>query len=282
MKVGLVLEGGGMRGVYTVGVLDAMLEQQCYTDYVIGVSAGAANGVSYVSRQKGRALKTNLDFLGDKRYLSLSNYIRTKSLFGMDFIFNEIPDKLMPFDYEAFQASPCEFKVGVTNVLTGETEYFGKEAMNGECTVLRASASIPLFSPVVDFRGKKYLDGATSDSIPVKKALADGCDKLIVVLTRERGFVKPPESFKAIYTRAFKKTYPEMINVLNNRHIMYNETLRFIEALEKEGRAIVIAPRASLGISRFEKKKEKLMGCYDLGKEDFNAKKAQIDEWLNN
>ena len=264
MKIGLVLEGGGMRGLYTVGVLDALMEQEIWVDEVVGVSAGACNGVSYVSRQLGRGVKVNLDYLGDKRYLSWSNFWHTRSLFGMDFIFQEIPDRLVPFDYCAFQKSPCDFWAGVTDVQTGDPVYFGKEDLVNNSQVLRASSAIPVFSPMVPYKGGLYLDGGTSAPIPIQKALADGCDRLLVVLTRERSYVKGPEKFRWIYRRVFR-SYPAMVQVLDKRHEIYNATLEQLHVLEKEGRALVLAPKASLRLSRFEKDRNKLLQAHAQG-----------------
>ena len=153
----------------------------------------------------------------------------------MDFIFNQIPHQLDLFDYDTFLASSCEFKVGVTDALTGQPVYFDKTHLNYDSTIIKASSSIPVFSPIVPYQEGEYLDGGTSDSIPVKQALKDGCDHVIVVLTRDRSFIKEPESFRFIYSRALKK-YPNMIKTLDNRHLMYNETLEFIKQLEQEGK----------------------------------------------
>lgn len=279
-KVGLVLEGGGMRGLYTTGVLDWFIDKRITTDYVIGVSAGACHGVSYVSQQRGRSYRVNTNYLGDKRYVSFSNYIKTKSLFGMDFIFDEIPHQLEPFDYDAFLASPSEYVTGVTDVATGQPVYFGKDALQYDSTVLRASSSIPVFSPIVEYEGGKYLDGGTSDPIPVRKALADGCDKVIIVLTRERGYVKTPEKFRFWYKRMFKH-YPEMIRLLDRRHEIYNETLQYVAELEREGKAIVIAPSSPITISRFEKNLDKLEDIYRMGLKDAEAAFPPLSEIIN-
>ncbi|WP_042347715.1 patatin-like phospholipase family protein [Bacillus massiliigorillae] len=279
-KVGLVLEGGGMRGLYTIGVLDWFLDQKITTDYVVGVSAGACHGVSYVSKQRGRSYRVNTNFLNDKRYVSFSNYIKTKSMFGMDFIFDEIPHKLELFDYDAFHASPCEYVTGVTDVSTGQPHYFGKEELDYDSTIIRASSSIPVFSPIVEYKGGKYLDGGTSDPIPVRKAIEDGCDKVIIVLTRERGYVKTPEKFRFVYKRMFKD-YPEMIHLLDRRHEIYNETLGYISKLEKEGKALVIAPSSPITISRFEKNLDKLEDIYQMGLDDAKTAVAPLSEIIN-
>ncbi|MBD3108445.1 patatin family protein [Bacillus sp. AGMB 02131] len=279
-KVGLVLEGGGMRGIYTVGVLDLLLDYQIHTDYVIGVSAGACHGISYVSNQRGRSFKINTGYLDDPRYLSFKNYLKTKSIFGMDFIFDEIPNKLDLFDYDQFKSSNCEFVAGVTDVQTGKPVYFGKEHFDRDTTILRASSSIPVFAPIVEYHGGKYLDGGTSDPIPVRKAMEDGCDQVIVVLTRDRSYVKKPESFRMVYKRVFKK-YPEMVRLLDERQKIYNETLRYIWKLEEENKAIVVAPTQPINISRFEKNIDVLKGLYDLGMRDASALLPVISKTMN-
>ncbi|MBP3448095.1 MAG: patatin family protein [Clostridia bacterium] len=275
MKIGLVLEGGGMRGIYTVGVLDCLMEEQFNADYVIGVSAGACNGISYVSKQKGRAFHTNTKYISDSRYLSIQNFIKTKSLFGMDFLFDTIPNELIPFDYETFYENPCEFVMGVTDVITGTPKYFDKSACEPKNTVLRASSSIPVFSPIVEYQGGKYLDGGTTDAIPVKKALEDGCDKVIVVLTRERSYQKAPEKFRHIYRRIYKN-YPKMIEALDNRHKNYNHTLAYLKELEQQGTALVIAPDVPLPVGRFEKDPEQLKKVWQIGYNDGKKQMKQI------
>lgn len=277
MKVGLVLEGGGMRGLYTSGVLDYFLDQKIFVDYVIGVSAGACNGVSYLSKQKGRNYRVNTNYVSDKRYLSLSNFIKTKSLFGMDFIFDEIPHQLDLFDYETFLSSPSEYKLGVTDVLTGRPVYFDKTHLDHDSTILKASSSIPVFSPIIEYQNGLYLDGGTTDSIPVKQALKDGCDHVIIVLTRDRNYIKKPESFRFIYSKVLK-AYPNLIQALDNRHLMYNETLKFIKELEQQGKATIIAPSSPLEISRFEKDVSKLKNIYELGYSDASKKFDQLKE----
>ncbi len=275
MKIGLVLEGGGMRGIYTVGVLDCLMEEHFWADYVIGVSAGACNGASYVSRQKGRAYRTNTQYISDSRYLSVRNLLKTKSLFGMDFLFDEIPNHLIPMDYDTFFSNPCEFVIGVTDVITGRPKYFTKENIEPKNMLLRASSSIPVFAPIVEYMGGKYLDGGTSDSIPVEQALKDGCDKVIVVLTRERGYQKTPEKFQRVYRQIYKD-YPKMIEALDTRHIQYNNTLALLAQLEQDGKALVIAPQNPLPIGRFEKNPERLKKVWQLGFDDVKQQMKDI------
>lgn len=266
MKIGLVLEGGGMRGLYTAGVLDTFMAEHWTPDYVVGVSAGACHAASFVSGQRGRAYRTNMDYLGDKRYLSFRNYVTTGSLFGMKFIFETVPDHLDPYDYDAMLASPMEYEIGVTDVDTGKPVFFSKESLYHDCTLLAASSSIPVFSPMVEYQGRRYLDGGTSAPIPVERALEKGCDHLVVVLTRDRSYVKSPESFGAVYHRVFRK-YPQMAHTLDTRHEVYARERELLFQLEREGRATVIAPEAPITLSRFEKDREKLDALYRQGQE---------------
>ncbi|MDO5603227.1 MAG: patatin family protein [Oscillospiraceae bacterium] len=281
MKTGLVLEGGGMRGLYTIGALDALMKEEVWVDYVIGVSAGACNGVSYVSRQKGRSLRVNTEYLGNRDYLSMRNYIKTGSMFGMKFLFDRIPNELIPFDYDAYEQNPCEFVTVVTDVAAGKPVYFDKShTRRGErCRVLEASSSIPGFSPKVRYEGRDYLDGGTTDPIPVQKALDDGCERVIVVLTREREFVKKPEQLRTVYKRIFKNE-PWMIGALDRRHQVYNREKQLCFQLEKEGKAMIIAPKKSLGLSRFEKDREKLMNAYALGMREIERRLPELKSFL--
>ena len=266
MKTGLVLEGGGLRGVFTAGVLDAFLDGNFHADYVIGVSAGAANGVSYVSGQRERGLRTNTDYLHDPRYMGLRSLLLHRSLFGMDFIFHEIPQHLDPFDYQAFQENLCEFWTGAIDIRTGETVYFGKEEIGDDLEALRATTSLPLLSQPVAYRGRLLLDGGTAVPSPVGRALADGCDRVVVVLTRERGYRKPAQSFRAVYRSAFRR-YPAMIRALDTRHRIYNDTLDFLAGLECGGTAAVIAPATPPQVRRIERDRDKLLALYQEGLE---------------
>ncbi len=276
-RLGLVLEGGGLRGVYTAGVLDVLMERQIWADYVIGVSAGACSGASYVSRQPGRGYRVYADYIGDPRYLSLSNYRKTGSFFGMDFIFGEIPDHLDPFDYKTYGLNPCQFVVGVTDVGTGRPVYFGKEDPSDACTLLRASSSMPVFSPPVAYRGGLYLDGGTSDPIPVEKALADGCDRLIVVLTRDRSYWKKSDGIPGVYHLALRK-YPAMARALDRRSGVYNRQRGQLWQMEREQKIplVIIAPKAPITLGRFEKNPEKLLELYHMGRRDCGEKEKDF------
>ena len=275
MKTGLVLEGGGMRGFYTLGVLDAFMDSGINFDYVVGVSAGAAHALTYLSGQHGRGLRVTLKYVADPRYLSFRNLIKEKSAFGMDFIFNVLPHGDDPFDYEAFNASKAEYYAGATNIETGQVRYFSKDEMGEFFLPVQASSSLPLISVPVEINGKKYMDGGIGDPIPIGRALLDGCDKIVVVLTRPRTYEKAPESFKGAYTRLYKK-YPAFVDTINRRHLVYKAEQKQTAELEKNGKAVVIAPaEGKMNIGRFEKNHDKLRALYDHG---YDCTMAQIDK----
>jgi predicted patatin/cPLA2 family phospholipase len=244
-NTGLVLEGGGMRGVYTCGVLEYFLEKELYFNYVIGVSAGACNAASYISRQKGRNQKVNIEFVRDPRYMSIKNLITKKSYFGLDFIFNEIPKKYAEFDFEVFKKSECEFVIVATDCATGKAVYFQKEDVDDRFYPLRASASLPLISEMVKFKGYELLDGGLADSIPIKKSISDGNNKNIIVLTRNKEYRKGPADNKRIIKLKYRK-YPKLVEAILNRYKHYNDTLDYIDQLESKGEAIVIRPSKSV------------------------------------
>ena len=255
-----------MRGIFTAGVLQSFLDEGYKPDELVGVSAGASNSLSYVSEQSGRAYHTNIDYHGDKRYASWHSFARTGSYFGMDFIFGEIPNHLDPFDLQAFHASPIRYYAGATNIFTGETVYFCKEdVLAPDYLAIRASCSLPLLSPVVKFKGGHYLDGGVSSPIPIDKALDDGCERLIVILTQPRGFAKKPASMPALYHFALRK-YPGIVKAMDRRHLVYNHTLQRLKKMENENRALVLAPPETLTLDRFGKDKGQLETSYKAGR----------------
>ncbi len=269
---GLVLEGGGLRGQYTAGVLDAFLDASLRFPYLIGVSAGSSIGCSFVSEQRGRNLQIVERFRNDKRYLSWGNYFRTGCLFGMDFIYGEIPHRLVPFDFRTFERSPTRFVTVCTDCATGEAVYYGKEADN--LTVLRASASLPYLSRPVAYEGRLLLDGAIADALPLKKAIADGYGRTVVVLTRPAGYRKTEEAGPS--PALFYRRWPLLAAALKTRVGRYNEQLAFVESEEEAGRAFVIRPSRDLGISRTEKDVAKLRELYELGLADGAAAAAAL------
>lgn len=264
---GLVLEGGGLRGQYTAGVLDAFLDAGIEFPYIIGVSAGVSIACSFVSRQKGRNVEIVERFRNDPRYLSFRNLITTGSLFGMRFIYHEIPYTHVPFDFETFEKSPTRFVTVCTDCETGEAVYYGKDA--DHLTVLAASASLPFLSRMVEYDGRKLLDGAIVDAIPLEKAKAEGFARNVVVLTRPDGYRKT-EEFGPPAALVYRK-YPKLVEALGKRVERYNREMELVEAEEKAGSALVIRPSRDLGVSRTEKDVKKLRDLYELGIEDGKA-----------
>ncbi|MCO5385095.1 patatin family protein [Desulfosporosinus sp.] len=278
-NVGLVLEGGGMRGLYTCGVLEYFMENDLYFNYVIGVSAGACNAVSYISRQQRRNEKVIIGFVKDWRYMSLRNLILSKSYFGMDFIFDEIPNKHVLFDFETFYKSPGVFLVGATDCRSGQPMYLNKNDLGEQFQALRASASLPMLSPIVSYKGYELLDGGISDSIPIKKSIKDGNTKNIIVLTRNKGYKKRPGKFNALLKLKYRN-YPQLIETMLNRYKNYNETLDYIDHLEKEGKAVVIRPSKELEVGRLEKDPQKLHRLLQQGYEDTKRSYERIREFV--
>lgn len=279
-KVGLVLEGGGMRGVYTAGVLEFFLEHEIAFPYVIGVSAGACNAASYLSKQKGRNKTVTIDYASDPRYISWRNYFKNRQFFGMDFIFDEIPNKHVPYHYDVFYNSPTEFVVGTTDCLTGEPIFFKKEDYQRELlTVLRASSSLPFIAPEVKYQEKTLLDGGISDPIPIKKAQQDGFSKNIVILTRNEGYMKKPSRFHFLVNRK----YPEfhgLQKALRNRYKVYNDTMAYLEKEEKAGNVFIIRPNDPLKVGRMERNPEKLKELYNKGYEDARSSLEKLNQWI--
>jgi len=261
----IVLEGGGLRGAFTSGVLEYFLEEELNFDRVIGVSAGACVGASYLSKQKGRNRKVNVEYPSDKRYMGFRHLFTTGSYFNMKFVFGELPTKLVPFDEKAFFKSPAEFDVITTSLDSGDSVIFGKKeiANIGVDKVLIASSSIPLLSKPVDIGGHLFFDGGVSNSIPVKYALSKHL-KAVVVLTRPRGYRKKEMKNSLPFKLAFRK-HPEFLTTLLNRNSEYNKTLDFCEQMEREGKLFIIAPLPEFSIGRTEQSLEKRMNLYNHG-----------------
>ncbi|MGN7296471.1 patatin-like phospholipase family protein [Ferdinandcohnia sp. SAFN-114] len=277
---GLVLEGGGMRGVYTAGILEYFMEQNIYFPYVVGVSAGACMAASYLSRQMGRNRTVNIDFVNHPNYLSFRNFVKHKQLFGMDFIFDEIPNKHVPFDYESFYQAKEEFVVGTTDCETGKPIYFHREDYgNDMLKVVRASSSLPFVAPIIEFNGKKLLDGGITDPIPLIKAQQDGNQKNVVILTRNRGYLKKKSNLTWVVRRSYKQ-YPNLVKAIEKRYQLYNETIAYLEKEEKAGRVFVFSPSEPLEVGRIERDPVKLTNLYELGLKDAHAQFEKFHEWV--
>ncbi len=278
MSIGLVLEGGAMRGLYTAGVLDVFLENNIKVDGIIGVSAGVLFGVNYLSKQKGRAIRYNKKFAKDKRYMGMRSFLTTGNIINKDFAYYEIPTKLDIFDEETFEKSDTDFWATVTNIETGEAEYIKLEKPIDQMEVLRATSAMPIVSEIIEIDGKKYLDGGVSDSIPVEKCKSMGYDKIIVVLTRTIEYRKKKAS--STLAKIKYKEYPKLIETMENRYKKYNETVEKIIDMENKKEIFVIRPSKDLKIKRIEKDVDKLQAMYDLGVSDCKKQLEDLKEYI--
>lgn len=280
MKTGLVLEGGAMRGLFSAGVMDVLMEHQIAFDGAIGVSAGAAFGCNYKSRQPGRVIRYNTEYARDPRYCSLRSLFKTGDLFGADFCYHELPNKLDPFDTEAFQQNPMEFYVVCTDVLTGEAVYQKCGIADDECFEwLRASASMPLVSRTVEIGGRRMLDGGIADSIPLRYFEQIGYNKILVILTQPEGYRKKKNKALPLIRLSFRQ-YPKMVEALEKRHKKYNDTLAYVKKREREGAVLVLRPQDSLSIGRVEHNPERIRQVYDCGRKVALQSLEQIEAFL--
>lgn len=280
MKKGLILEGGAMRGMFTAGVIDVMMENGIIFDGAVGVSAGAAFGVNYKSKQIGRVLRYNTRFCKDKRYFGVRCFLRTGDLYSADFAYGEVPLKHDPFDFEAYMKDPMEFWVVCTDIERGEAVYHRYEGRNDHgFDWIRASASMPLVSKNVEIDGRKLLDGGMSDSIPLKYFESIGYDRNIVILTQPEGYVKEKNSAMPLIKLRYKK-YPKLVELMANRHIEYNKATRCIAEKERRGEVLVIRPETALKISKTEKDPAVLKYVYDQGRKEAEKKLGEIKKFL--
>ncbi len=263
MKQTLVLEGGGMRGVFTAGVLDCLLDEKIYFPRVIGVSAGSSNGLSYASRQRGRARFCNIDALANRKYIGLKYLFTNRCIMDYDYLFAELPRRVYPYDFDAYLKSG-DFELVATNCRTGKPDYLEKpKTFAATLAACRASCSLPYVCPLTRIRGVPYLDGGISDAIPVRHALETGAGKILLVLTRNRGFRKPPMYLSI--AKILYKRYPRLIDALKRAHEAYNESLAYADKLEREGRIVALRPARPLQVGRLERDPEKLADLYDEG-----------------
>ncbi len=276
MKLGLTLEGGASRTYFTSGILDVLMEENIKADYIIGASAGIAYGTSYASGQKGRNLEMGIKFMNDKRYMGFRHMLRpsNKAYYNLKFVFDEIPNELAPFDYEAFARFEGEVIAVLTNIETGKVEYVPVPRNDKTWQIIIASCSLPIMFNPVEINGTLYMDGGITDSIPVLKAIESGCDKNIVIITRERDYVKTKEVGIDLASWTFRK-YPEFVKALYNRTDMYNRCHERLLKLEQEGKAFVFAPEDTKGWGRTDSEPDKLQLMYDAG---YNMAKQRMEE----
>ncbi len=281
MKKGLVLEGGAMRGLFSAGVMDVLMENNLIFDGAVGVSAGACFGCNYKSGQKGRVIRYNLRFCRDRRYCSVKSLITTGNIFGAEFCYHTIPDKLDVFDSETFEKNPMEFFVVATDIETGKAVYHRMSKANyHELEWIRASASMPFASKITEINGRKFLDGSIADSIPLKFMESMGYDKNIVILTQPRNFIKTQNKNLSLIRKTYRK-YPAFVKSFESRPEMYNNELNFIRKSEREGRAFVIAPPEKLPIGHIEHNPNKLLEVYRIGRKTALSIIDDIIDFLN-
>ena len=266
MKKGLVLEGGAMRGMFTAGVMDVLMENKTVFDGAVGVSAGAAFGCNYKSGQIGRVIRYNLKYCRDKRYCGVRTWLKTGNLYSTDFCYGEVPLKLDKFDMGAYEKNPMEFYVVCTDVETGKPVYHKYTGADDHgFDWIRASASLPLAARIVEIDGQKLLDGGMVDSIPLELFEKLGYDKNVVVLTQPKGYRKDKNKLLPLIEKKVRN-YPKLVEAIANRHVMYNSELDYIAKREADGNAFVIRPESALTIGRVEKNPEKLKSVYELGR----------------
>jgi predicted patatin/cPLA2 family phospholipase len=280
-KKGIVLEGGGHRGIYSAGVLDVLYENNVIADGIIGVSAGAVHGASYASGQPGRSIRYTATYCGDKRYMSMRSLFKTGNMFNEAFCYHEIPEKIDPYNFDALESSHTAFYVTCTDILTGKPVYHLCRTLRGsEMKWMQASASMPLVSKIVEVDGHRMLDGGMSDSIPEEAFEKMGYTKNIVILTQPAGYVKEKNTMLPLIKVALKK-YPALIRDMETRHIYYNRELGDVEQKAEKGEILLIRPSADLKVSRVEKDPGKILALYNLGRQDAAAQMEAVKSFYH-
>lgn len=281
MKKGLIMEGGAMRGMFTCGVTDVMMEHGIAFDGAVGVSAGAAFGCNYKSGQIGRAVRYNKQFCADSRYGGMKSLLKTGDYYNRDFCYREVPLNQDPFDFKAYLANPMDFYVVCTDVETGKPVYHKYEGYEDhEFEWIRASASMPLVSNIVEIDGLKLLDGGISDSIPVQFMMDLGYDRNVAILTQPASYTKKKNEMMPLIKAIYRK-YPNLIRVMENRHRAYNETLALVTRLERQGKLFVIRPDRPLPVGRTEKDPDRLQEAYDIGRTLMERKMESLKAYLD-
>jgi len=282
LKIGLVLEGGAMRGLYTAGMLDLLMEENILVDGIIGVSAGALIGINYKSKQIGRALRYNKKYCNNKNYLSFYSYLKTGNILNKEFAFNKLVNELDPFDFKTYKKNKVDMYATVTNIETGKAEYHKINDLNNinNMEYLRASGTIPHLSKIVEVNNNKYLDGGIADSIPFKKMKKLGYDKIIVVLTRIEGYTKKRNKLVELLNKVKYKEYPNYIYTANNRYKMYNTEIEELEELEHNKDIFVIRPSRYVDIKRIEHNPSKIEEMYNLGYNDTKNSLKELKKYL--
>lgn len=280
MKIGLIMEGGAMRGMFTAGVLDVLMENEIFFDGAIGVSAGATFGCNVKSKQIGRTIRYNCKYSKDSRYGSLWSYLKTGNMFDVDFCYHKLPQELDLFDTKTFTENPMEFYVVATDIEKGEPAYYKcYDGLGTDLEWIRASASLPVVSKIVEIEGRKLLDGGISDSVPLKYFEELGYEKNLVILTRPAFYRKEKNKMLPLCRMLYRK-YPKFVELIANRHLRYNDNISYVREQEKKGMAFVICPRVSLDVHSAEKDPKKLRLAYGAGREEAQRVLEQLRKWM--
>ncbi|MER1999733.1 MAG: patatin family protein [Lysinibacillus sp.] len=269
----IVLEGGTFRTIYQTGILDVLIDADIEFPYIVGISAGAINACAFAAKQKERTFRVIAHYRNDKRYMSIRNFLKDKSYFGLDFAYNILPNKIDPFDWATFAKYEGDIEVGVTNATTGKIEFMNAMEMDRECTMLRATCALPVLFPEIRLNNIPYFDGGLADPIPVKRAEEKGFNKHVFILTRPKGYRKKLDRQSIWTSKLYKRKYPELAKRVIDRFGYYNATMDYIEELEKTGHAFVFRPEYAL--NSFEKDPFQLKKNYDMG---FDLAKSRLDE----
>lgn len=281
-KTGLVVEGGGMKCAYNAGILDAFLDHKITFDYCIGVSGGAGDVASYVAGQRGRNIRFFTEHIHSSKYFGIKSLLTTGNLFGLQYIYGELTNSTGkdPLDFPAIMKNPAVYQVVATNAMTGEAEYFGKEDMKqDDYRPIMASCAIPAVCRPVEINGSLYYDGGIADAVPVRHALEEGCDRLVVILSKQRGYVKKPQGMRFLYSRICRR-YPKIVEAIDQRHITYGENLKEVFDLEKEGKAFIFAPSENIKVGTYSMNEETEWKLYDLGMRDFEKQREELQHFL--
>ena len=281
VKSGLVLEGGALRTIFSSGACDGLLAGGVMTDYVVGVSAGIAYGVSYVSRQQGRNLEILTRYANDRRYMGMGNLLKrdNRSYFGLEFAYRTIPNELVPFDYETFADYPGQVEAVVTNLESGRAEYYPVPRDDKDFVLLQATCAMPLMFPPFEINGHPCMDGGAADAIPFRRAFEQGCDRAVVILTHTRGYRRKTEKLQRLIDRYYRQ-YPNFCRTMRERAESYNRDREELFRLEREGKVLIIAPESTRGVSRIERNVEKLRMLWGDGFQQATARMEEIRAFL--
>ena len=282
MKIGLVVEGGGMKCAYNAAILDAFLDHNITFAYCIGASGGSGNLASYMAGQRGRNLRFFTEHIHNPGYFGLRSFLKTGDLFGLQYIYGTLTNSMGkdPLDFPTLKNNPAEYEVVVTNALTGKAEYFGKETMaQDDYRLIMASSAIPAACRPVELNEIPYFDGGLSDAIPVSRALEKGCDRLVVILSKMRDYVRKPQGMRFLYTMRCRQ-YPQIISLIDHRHIAYNQNLQEVFALERAGKAFVFAPSHSIHVGTYSMNEQLERDLYALGMEDFRKQQDDLAAFM--